>query len=86
MDDTLPNQSHEPVTNLSQNIDALFLWDVRMLINKFFKVAIAYFLNDVVIMTTFHDIQNLNNIFRLDQLQDLYLRKQGRLQILILVN
>ena len=36
--------------------------DIFVIIDVFFKVTITYFLDDVVVMTTFHDIKHPDNV------------------------
>lgn len=66
MDDTFLDEGHEPVTYLPEYIGSLVLAEFWMSFDKLLEVAIADLLNDVVIVTAFHDIKHLYNVFRLD--------------------
>ena len=83
---TFLDKSHESIADLPQYVNSTLFAQVRFKVDEFFKVAIANFLDYVVIMRAFHDIEHSNNVLRFKQLQNLYLREQCILQILVLID
>ena len=66
MDDSFLDEGHEAVTDLLKNVDSLVLGEVGVVIYELLEVAITYFLNDVVVMTAFHDIEHLHYVLGFD--------------------
>ena len=66
MHDTFLDKSHETVADLSEDIDSLFFWQIRVVVYKLLEIAVTYFLDDVVVMAAFHHIQNSHDILGFD--------------------
>ena len=66
MDDSFLDKRHEAITDLFENVDGLVLGEVGMMIYKLLEIAITYFLYDVVVVTTFHDIEHLHYVLGFD--------------------
>lgn len=74
MEDSLPmnysllDEWNESITYLAKDVYCSFFWDLRVLIDVLLKVAIAYFLDNVVVMAALHDIEYADNVFGFKQL------------------
>lgn len=71
MDNAFLDEGHEPVADLSKNVGGLVLAELRVGVDELLEVAVAYLLNDVVVMAALHDVEDPYNVFGLHQLQDL---------------
>lgn len=56
MNNSFLDQGHKAIANLPQNIDSLFFAEIRMAVDELFKIAIAYFLNNIVVVAAFHHV------------------------------
>ena len=83
MDDALLDQRNKTIDNLPQHLHCLLLLDERRHLHVLLEVAVAELLDDVVIIRALHHLVNSHDVFRLDLLQDLYLLKQGMLEIFV---
>lgn len=73
MNDAFSSEYDESVTDLSQNIDSLFFWEWGLAyLHVLFQIGVAEFLNDVVVIVTFHNIENLDDVLGFQHLHDLY--------------
>jgi hypothetical protein len=86
MNNSLPNKGQKPITNLLQNGNGLFLIDFVLLFQQALKVTITKLLNNIVVMWTFHNIIQGDNIFRLDSLKNLYLWEESGLHVIIRID
>ena len=76
-------QGNESVHDLPYDLDRPFLGDNCILLDVFFEVAVAEFLDDVVIVGALHDLVDGDDVLGLDLLQDLYLLQQRVLEVLV---
>ena len=66
MNNSFLDQGHEAIANLPQNIDSLLFAEIGVAVDELFKIAIAYFLNDIVVVAAFHHVENSNYVLRFD--------------------
>jgi hypothetical protein len=71
---------------LPQNGDSFLRRDLIVFFDVMLEVWVADFLNDIVIVTTFHHIQHPHHVLALQKLQDLHLRKERLLEVVILID
>ena len=83
MDDTFLDEGKKSITDLSQQLDCLFLNknSSRFSLKVMLKVCIAKLLYDVIVIGAFHDIIKSNNILWVDGLHNFDLRDQCCLQV-----
>lgn len=62
MNDSFLNKSDESVTNLLQKSDSLSLTELFVWMKILFKITIAYFLDNIIIVATLHDIKYFDDI------------------------
>ena len=73
MDDSLLDQGHKAVTNLPEDVDSLLFADILVSVNVSLEVTVTDFLDDVIVVAALHDVEDPNDVLRLDQLQYLNL-------------
>lgn len=56
----------------------MVLGQLAVLLDVFLQIAVAYLLDDVVVMTALHHVEHLHDVLRFYQLQDLDFREKGR--------
>ena len=83
MDDTFFNEGKESITDFSQQFDCLFFIkdSSRFSFKVMLKICIAKLLYDVIVIGTFHDIIEPDNILGTDSLHNFDLRNQRCLQV-----
>lgn len=86
VDDTLFDESHKAIADLSDDISGCFLRKVGVVIDELLEIVIAYFLDDVVVMRALHDVKHSNDVLGFEKLQYLNLGEEGVLQIFVLVD
>ena len=79
-------QGNESVHDLPYDLDRPFLGDNCILLDVFFEVAVAEFLDDVVIVGALHYLIHGDDVLGLDLLQDLYLLHERVLQVFVRVD
>jgi hypothetical protein len=83
MDDSFADQGNEAVHDLLEEFDCLLLGDVVVDLEVLFEVALAEFLDDVVVVGALHDFVDGNDVFRFHLLQDLYFLQEGMFEVLV---
>lgn len=86
MNYSLLDKGNKSITNLSKDVSRSFFWDMRVLVDILFQVAITYLLDDVVVMRAFHDVEHADDVLGFEQLQDLYFGEECVFEVLILIN
>ena len=67
----LPSKGDEAVADLGEQSEGLGLCELGVGLEVLLEVGVAEFLHDVVVVGTLHDIIDLDDVFGLEQLQDL---------------
>jgi hypothetical protein len=86
VDDSLSDESHKAVADLSDDVGGRVFRKVGVMIDKLLEIVIAYFLDDVVVMRALHDIEHSDYVLGLEQLQNLNLGEEGVLEVFVLVD
>lgn len=73
MDDAFLGEGDEAVDDVLEDVDGFVFGEGGVLGDVVFKVVVAEFLDDVVVVGTLHDFIDGHDVGRLDLLQDLYL-------------
>lgn len=71
VDDAFLDECEEAVADLFEEVDGLLFWKFGVLGEVLFEVIVAYLLDDVVVVTAFHDVEHPHHILGFEQLQDL---------------
>jgi hypothetical protein len=87
VDDTLLQHFNESITNLLQYIDCFSFRDRSTLFDESTQVAaITELLYQIIVVGAFHHIEESNDIFAFECLQNCDFSEQCRLDILVLVD
>ena len=78
MNDTFTNEWNKSIDDLLEKIDSSGLADIGMVADVSFKVTIAEFLYDVVVVAALHDIHNLDDVLWFKHLKNLNLWEESR--------
>jgi hypothetical protein len=70
--DSFLNKSNKSIANLPKKAKSLCFRHLGVLLDVPIEIAIADILDDIVVMTAFHYVENLDNVIGLEKLQDLY--------------
>ena len=83
MDDAFLHQRHEAVGDVPQYLDSFGLGKRSVGGDEILELALAQFLDDVVVIGTLHDLIDGHDVGGFDLLQDLYFLEQSGLEVIV---
>lgn len=86
MDDAFADECEEAVADLAEHFDGICLWVMVVAFDIFGEVAIAKFLDDVVVFGALHDVVEGDDVFGVQFLQDVDFIFECGLEVVVVVN
>jgi hypothetical protein len=86
VDDAFLDEGEEAVADLPEQFPRLWFCQLRGIGEEALQVRVAEFLDDVVVVAALHDVQHVDDVIRLQKLQNLDFGEEGGLQVLVVVD
>lgn len=83
MDDAFSYEGQKTITNLSEHVDRIVFVILLAGLHELADIAIAKFLNNVVIFAALHDVNKLDDVRVMDWLHDFDLLEESAFQVLV---